>query len=483
MSNHRYLELNSQYRDRVRWPLPGQFEVPISQSGTKSRNDAIDPVSLAAPITSWTSNEFDTTGGGASITGVIVAGPGLPPAVGAAGSQQTIIVEFSGVEDPQTISNYYVNAMLVAGENAVTLTPIQQRRIISSKFISVVGAVITMQFIVDSPFSDVVVDGIGIDIHDPTDLSDVNNPQVFIPVGRVGENAYAGCLLYNETSNHSRPVSGYNAITHLLTVDTTQATVANVTQGPVTGWAVTDNYSIRKERPVFTGTSLAGSTITSVIFNAASSIVDDFYNNYFLRMTSGVADDEVTRITDYVGSTQTATVFPPFSVAPGAADTLEIMAFSYDNAVPFDYSGSMVSQQEEVCYEIDLLNLVLPNRTLNTSSGSTIAFYPYVYVNLCNVTAAGAGNVHVLYSNNPNASRMLFRAAIDDVPNLLTSSFIKIDGDGAVQTVKFKINDNLLFEVRLPDGSIFKTTLDETFSPFPPNVDNQISALFSLKRL
>ena len=78
---------------------------------------------------------------------------------------------------------------------------------------------------------------------------------------------------------------------------------------------------------------------------------------------------------------------------------------------------------------------------------------------------------------------MIFRAAIDDVPNPTISSFIKVDGDGMVQTLKFKPNDNLRFSVRLSNGSIYETVEEEHFGPNPPNAEIQLSAVFSVKRL
>ena len=40
MSNKIYLEIDSTYRNRKKWPLSGNFEVPISQSGRKDKNRA-----------------------------------------------------------------------------------------------------------------------------------------------------------------------------------------------------------------------------------------------------------------------------------------------------------------------------------------------------------------------------------------------------------------------------------------------------------
>lgn len=477
MSNTRYIDIDSTYRDRTAWPLPGQFEVQLSQSGTKGRNDALDPVSLAAPIKVWTSNKFDTTGAGIDVSGTIVTTSGVPPAVGSSGSQQTIIVEFSGTEDPQIIEDYYLNAMLVD----TSATPDQQRRILSSKYISTVAGVITLQFVVETAFGDAVVDGDTVIISDPTDLSDVNNPQIFVPDGHPAQDYYISYLLYNETRNESRRITGYDVITHLLTVDTTQSVASTPTEGPVTTWTVTDDYCIRKALPTFTGT-LGGSTLTSVTFPVGVSTANDYYNGEFVRITNSVADNEIRKITDYDGTTRIATVFPPFSASPGAV-TFEILPFSYDNATPLNYTGSDVSQQQMVCYEIELLNLTLPNRTLVVGNGSRITFYQYVYVEFTNVSAANAGMNGVIYSNNPNATRMLFKCAIDDVPNPILSPFLKIDGDGMVQTVKFNPNDNLKFSVRLPSGEVFQTNQTENQSPLTPNPDMQISALFSIRRL
>jgi len=128
-----------------------------------------------------------------------------------------------------------------------------------------------------------------------------------------------------------------------------------------------------------------------------------------------------------------------------------------------------------------LINLILPNRTL--VSGGLSAFYPYVYVELQNISGASAGNSNIIYSNNPNSTRRLFRAVIDDIPNPLISPFIKIDGDGMVQTIKFKPNDSFRFGVYLPNGAEFDTVTPERYSPEFPNATIQISAMFSVKRI
>ena len=68
-------------------------------------------------------------------------------------------------------------------------------------------------------------------------------------------------------------------------------------------------------------------------------------------------ENEIRRVVAYDTLTSTAIVSPPFSTAPLPNREVEILGFSYDNHNPFSYSGSVVSQQEMVCYELELLNL------------------------------------------------------------------------------------------------------------------------------
>jgi hypothetical protein len=59
-----YIEIDSTYRNRNRWPNPSDFEVPISQSGDKLKGEALDPISSMTSVKSWKSNFFDSVEGG-----------------------------------------------------------------------------------------------------------------------------------------------------------------------------------------------------------------------------------------------------------------------------------------------------------------------------------------------------------------------------------------------------------------------------------
>ena len=165
------------------------------------------------------------------------------------------------------------------------------------------------------------------------------------------------------------------------------------------------------------------------------------------------------------------------------AQSLEVLPFDHDNNHSLNYTGSTVSQNQMVCYEIELLSLILPNLPLDNNIGGLIAFYPYLYVELVNVSSPSAGNAGIIYSNNPNARKALFRVNIDDTSTPLISKFIKLDGDGSVQTIKFKPNDNLHFRVFLYNGDLFETDQQDTPPPLPVDFFVQISAEFGIRRL
>jgi hypothetical protein len=435
----------------------------------------LDPVAEAAPPLVWIGDLFNAAvPGSVSVTATVdVIAP--PNYIGHTSTPETFIIEAVAGSLQQAV-NYYNRAVA----NNTTLTEL--RRIINYQYLGVdSGGQDRAAITLESSYSDAFALGDTIVISDPSDFSSPLVPLVFVPSGKNQTNSYIEYVLYNQTLNEYRKVNGYDYTTHLLRLDTSG--VNSVSTGPVIGWQSTDTFALRLTPPILYGAITNVINTTTVTLPAAASSVDDFYYRYFLRMTSGAANNQIGIIVRYDGTTRDVTVSPGFTTLPAIGDTFEILAFSYDNAVPFVYTGSLVSQQEEVCYEISLLNLVLPNETLNTGSGTRIAFYPYVYVEFSNISGANAGVKNIIYSNNPNSTRMLFRAVVQDTNQPIISSFIKLDGSGMTQTIKFKPNDNLRFSVRLPSGAIYDTVIEDTTSPYPPNAQIQISALFSIKRL
>jgi hypothetical protein len=539
MNNTRYIEINSTYRDRNLWPLSSEFEIPMSQTGKKMIEDSIDPVSLSMPIFSWTSNNLFINGAATvPLTGNILSGTVIDPSTDSIGyCSDNLTFVILTTNPPQQLKNYYVGLIIRDTQSA---DPRPIRRITNSIYLGqTTSGQYRTQISVFNTFSDIFKYGDAVEINDPTDFTNVNNPYIYIPDGALQENYYNEYLIYNQTRNQYRPISAYNSITHLITINTATNTLPTNLSGPINIWQTTDNYSVRLQEPSipFLGSSnptvyntinaIITPTKTRVYTTTAYTIIitdpsnntlsrsQNAYKNQFLRILPfgdnnttptdplyeydpTPSNNQARRITNYsyYKDNTTGNFFGIFSVYPGfnittplfdsvssTGASIEILPFSFDNFNPFVYSGSLVSQQDTVCYEIQLLSLTLPNAILAIGNGGRIAFYPYVYVQLSNVSATGASLKNIIYSNNPNATNVIFRAPVYDTQDPLNTPYTRIDGGGMVQTIKFKPNDNLYFKVSLYSGESYETVVPEYYSPSTPNPRAQVTAVFSIKRL
>ena len=462
----KYLDFDSTYRDRTIWPLPGEFEIPISQTGRKNIYTALDPVSTAFPIVSWSGRAFNKAApGGVSVAATIIN----------TGSSSGVYVISSATTGVFQKSGYYIGA-------TVTNTSISStRRIVNYTFIGTNSTVDKAEITTDSQFPDTFSIGNSLVINDPTDLAtDIFNPIIFVP--SISIYKYQGFYLYNETLSQYRIINSYDK--------NLSSAIVNTSNNPVSGWNGLDNFCIRKTLPSYLTQVVAPTfpvvnTTGSFYVNPIGVSID--LKGFFARVSASTnpitpPQTQCVRISNYVNNIGLITLDNNFSAIPVVGTNIEILEFSYDNLNPFIYNGSSVSQQETSCYEIKLTNLILPNQILDNAFGSRIAFYPYVYVELSNTNNNSAGN-NIIYSNNPNTNKVLFRAAVTDVNNPLITAFVNLDSNTMVNTVKFKPNDTMKFSVKLSDGTIFKTLMPESYSPSIPNPLIQISACFSIKKI
>jgi hypothetical protein len=477
MTSTVFLELDSTYRDRNSWPNTGEFEIPIAHHGRNNAQNAVDPVSLSAPINFWTSNFVDPSSAGNSVSTVVDSIGGANNIAATSDSKCFIITSVVG--NLQRTANYYVG--LIANDTTIS----EFRRIKSYKYLGKdSGSTNDKALIcVDTAFSDNFAVADTITINDPTDFTDLSYHQIFVPGGRSGDNAYFGYKIYNETQNDGRLIGNYNSTTHILTLDT-EVPFYTV---PV-GWAITDNFSIRKETPKEVRTVGAGSSVSEVVISGGSA-VDDYYKNMFLRIRPIAGNpynapliptvSDIRKIVAYDGATKRATISEDLVAVPVTNSVLEILSFSYDNLNPFSFFGSALTNQQSSVWEIELINASLPNKVLKCCIGRRIAFYPFIYIQLENMSAQGLGNIS---SNNPNALNVLFRCVIRDVANPLTSAFVNIDADKTKQIFQFNPNDNLKLTIKLPNGDIWKTLTSDTSSPTEPDFFLQTSVLFKCNK-
>ena len=467
-----FIEVDSTYRNRNLWPLSGQFEIPIAQTGNKDNKiDAIDPVCLSAPLT-----VFSPATTIPSLTLVLYSNISVGT-----------VFKLSSLGSLSIVENFYKGLILKILDNVGGFKSLS--RITSYNYLgaNTVFPVLSYgAFIVDD-FITNVINTDGIIVLNPSDFYDLNFPLIFVPNGASQFDAYQNYILYNHQRNSFSNVVSYDSIRKMLQL----ATIPNT-------WSLGDTYSIRKQLPFGGFDSLSNknaNVITVLTVDAISgftpSLVTDYYKNFYILIYARgflLGSDPylyTSRILSYVNNAGilTFTVQNNLKLLTNTLPfyVVEILEFSYDNFNPFTYIGTLV--QQATCYEFELINLILPNFTLSSGFGSKIAFYPFIYVELTNISSSTVYSKNMLQSNDPNAVKNLFKVPIYDVQDPDSTPFVRLLDCNMIQTIKFKPDDNLFFSVYLPNGDIFNTLLSETYSPQIPNFFSQVSALFRYKRI
>ena len=74
-----------------------------------------------------------------------------------------------------------------------------------------------------------------------------------------------------------------------------------------------------------TGTAQAGSTSQTIVLKTGANTNDDYYNSMTVYISDGPGAGEMKTITDYTGSTRTATVDSAWTVTPTSTSVYEVM--------------------------------------------------------------------------------------------------------------------------------------------------------------
>lgn len=499
MSNTRYIEIYSAHRNRNRYPHPSSFEIPFSPTKQLlNGSQAMDPLINGAIY--YTFNGKFVIDEGVTKSGSRDSAP---------------LLEISSTHPQSSLPNYYLGYHM-----AIQITPFdtQIRSIINYNPPSV--------SITPSVSYNGVSGGQDYVVFDMSTRDFIHLPAVDVYDNHLVEydQAYNGYYVMDETLSYGRTI-----IARLIKYYDQTTRYAYYDYPMPVGWNVNDSYTIRKSLPVEKWTLSVPTIINSdpligqpglivITLPIDASSEDDYYVGKYIYFVTNIPYSEYNLIqsvfkpiygtyyiTKYIGSTRQALcyydvndtvsnqsypTFPsinPIINPPGTppeelqGDTINIVVFTQDNYSPMNYNGSVVSQNQTVCYDISLVNLTLPNVVLTT--GSRIAFYPFVYVELQNSTTPSGASQDIIYSNNPESGRALFIAAVTDVVQPILSSFVKLDGGAMSQTIKFKPNDSMRFAVYLPDGTPFLPVDDDILSPYPPNGLLQINSVFSIRRL
>jgi hypothetical protein len=243
-------------------------------------------------------------------------------------------------------------------------------------------------------------------------------------------------------------------------------------------WNIKQSSSID---PFITYFVTSGGTYRFYSFDKIPTVyIESTYNTFSFDMTMKSDTDLLVFDLQFKTSDINDAYFEWDLLTVDQFDIINIVDLNYDSYAPLDYNGTMVSTQDAVCYEMSILGLTLPNRQLLT--GSIIAFYPFLYVQIENVTSPTKVSNNVIISNNPPSSKAIFVLEIPQVSDPDIQQFITLTG-GGTQTIKFKPNDNLRFSVYLSDGSPFQTLLPDNLSPYPPDPTLQVHVAFVISRV
>lgn len=539
MSSTRYLEFDSMYRDRTQYPNPSNFVIEISQTGQTSKDNPRDPISNASPLLFWNSS-FDES---KSSTSVTVSSIELSNSL--TDSTKVIISTISS-DVLRNVLNYYVGAVLkivTSSPQQYRCRILEYQRITNTSAEILLGSALPQN--IDYSTCAISIENPTFNTNTAT-IPKLFIP-CSSGIDNFYKGYYIQLIDTSSVISETKKIISYDGTTHLATLESTTSTnwlngnynfVLRKEQSCNYGKIVDINtsgniiqlnpnastiYNIYKNGylrmlqglpvPPFSTLSapyaeerkiikyIAGDgTFTSVSapnFTISVNNNNDYTGSYFTFGVNTIyisSYDIITKSGTYVGANPTVgqTFFSrtiilqtPFSVnpIPNSIENYEIECFSNDNWNPFNYSGSLVSSQEMVCYEVELINLVLPNSLLSSGRGGRPVFYPYFYVELQQISAASGGLKGIIYSNNPNSYKMLFRAVVDDTSQPVSSPFIKIDSDSMIHTIKFKPNDSFKFAVYHQNGELFQTVAEDYYSPKAPNPLVQISATFSFKRI
>lgn len=306
-------------------------------------------------------------------------------------------------------------------------------------------------------------------------------------------NAYTDYYIIDESLSYgnsivSRKIIAYDYTTQLATIDSPFPS----------GWKSTDVYSIRQNLPsevwtVQDAVTQGNDIIVSLPVEASE--IDNFYKNYFLytlplkrgvysTLISGTGSNDFYYISGYTGASRAATVQPmgPISNPLALYSTVNIASFRMNNEVPLLYSGSIVSQQEDVLYDVSIANISYPN--VNMSTGPRLVQYPYVFVCLESVSSSSGGrNNNIIYSNNPNSRRAIFLLSTTNTTPPEITPFLRTDSGGTSVIIRIKPNDSLRFSMFLPNGELYKTQELDSSPPYQANLLLQITCTFALRKL
>lgn len=275
-------------------------------------------------------------------------------------------------------------------------------------------------------------------------------------------------------------ISSYNANTQVATFTSPLST--NVING--------GNYVIRKNKPIYLGNIVGPATQTNSYILSESlsgtSFPIDSNSVYYIRIRKSTNSslDNIVVQANVLPISNFPLVLPntiqlSSPIILNANDSVEIIGPGQNIITSLRYASGGSQSIQAGDYELELLWLSVPNQILDVGYGGTLDRYPYIYCSI--YTGSTNTTQQVLYSNNPNTSKVLFKVPVNEYFG--DTSFITLKDSKAKQTVYFDPSQDLFFELTLPDGTVISFNELDNMPPYPPNPFLQINILVSMKKI
>lgn len=313
-----------------------------------------------------------------------------------------------------------------------------------------------------------------------TSFLELNQSYIPTPVDIIDlENAYTSYQLVEIEDGLYGTITSFDATTRILTNETD----FDLSAAPT----FPDKFFITKSARLVSyqidGLVAATRTIEVTIADNPNLTPSALLYNYIYHYPSGTTA-RIISVTEPEPPTgqMFITVSGDIS-ALSITDDIYILLYVRDNNYPLTYNGPMIGTQYEDrgqvrIYDLELVWLSIPDKILKNHPGGTPINYPYLYVDLENLSSESRTD-QIIFANSPNVDKATF------VPTIFNdttsgSSFIKLKGDGMVYPFNIKSKDTLRFTIRSPAGEVLELSQLDTQSPHTPDPFIQVSALFAV---
>ena len=147
------------------------------------------------------------------------------------------------------------------------------------------------------------------------------------------------------------------------------------------------------------------------------------------------------------------------------------------------YAGTDIFSNPN-CKKVRIVNLLIPSGDVLNGYGGNLSNYSHVYVNIFSEKARTYQNT--ILSNNPAAQHALFKVPVTYYNN---NTFYSLISSDMTQNVSFRENDDLRFQIVLPNGEILQfennaqgSNLEGYGFPIIPNPFTQVKVTIEIEQ-